>query len=227
MHVCFRETFLGLPFLVLLCFESRTTPGQVGGMREGKTRGYFPSCVCIGLSAGLALQPQVIYLAVHLLLRGFLFCVLGSGQCAMVVWDAGSRVDGATQGGGYRLCSCSTGLITPLKKERRLAHPSPHHECLLAYPCMTLRPLTGPPWGFHPTLCLIISDEQRCVLTWRAIQGDCVHVQACPGDGPPLLEESNEWSIKRRLNPNDAEFANSPLTLTTKPHTTHTNVHST
>ena len=177
--------------------------------------------------SGPGLEAQVIYLAVHLLLRGFLFCVLGSGQCAMVVWDAGSRVDGATQGGGYRLCSCSTGLITPLKKERRLAHPSPHHECLLAYPCMTLRPLTGPPWGFHPTLCLIISDEQRCVLTWRAIQGDCVHVQACPGDGPPLLEESNEWSIKRRLNPNDAEFANSPLTLTTKPHTTHTSVHST
>ena len=145
----------------------------------------------------------------------------------MVVWDAGSRVDGATQGGGYRLRTCSTGPITPLKKERRLAHPPPHYECVLAYPCITLRSLTGPPRGFHPALCLIISDEQRYVLAWRAIQGDCVHVQACPGDGPPLLEESNEWSIKRRLNPNDAEFANSPLTLTTKPHTTHTSVHST
>ena len=123
------------------------------------------SIMCVHRTfSGPGLEAQVIYLAVHLLLRGFLFCVLGSGQCAMVVWDAGSRVDGATQGGGYRLCSCSTGLITPLKKERRLAHPPPHYECVLAYPCITLRSLTGPPRGFHPALCLIISDEQRYVL---------------------------------------------------------------
>ena len=34
------------------------TANEIPTVREGKTRGYFPSCVCIGLSAGLALQPR-------------------------------------------------------------------------------------------------------------------------------------------------------------------------
>lgn len=48
---------LSFPFFVIECFESRTTQGQVGGMREGRTRGCFPSFI-VGLIATWPCSPS-------------------------------------------------------------------------------------------------------------------------------------------------------------------------
>jgi hypothetical protein len=113
----------------------------------------------------------------------------------MVVWDAGSRVDGATQGGRLQLASLFHGTDHPTKEGKTTGSSSPAPRVRTCLPLHDTLASDRATQGFLTRSLshhfLMSSDTFWHGEPYRGLRPRA----SVPRDGPPLFEESNEWSI--------------------------------